>query len=177
MRAILLATLLGLSSLAAPAIAQAYTPGPHNITIPADYQTRFVRYAVVDKPDRKIIRHLYVNPEAFDALKKGEPSPDGTIIVMRDHAAKLDAAGNPMLDLQGRFIPLAPVLATAIQEKRKGWGVGYDDAKRNGEWEYARWDGAGNRAPASMDACFNCHKPLAAKDFNFTLWDYAQARR
>jgi hypothetical protein len=36
----------------APTSAQTYTPGPANITIPADYQTRFVRYSVVDKPDR-----------------------------------------------------------------------------------------------------------------------------
>jgi hypothetical protein len=173
-------TLLALPILlltGAPASAQTYTPGPANITIPADYQTRFVRYSVVDKPDRKIIRYLFVNPEAFDALKKGEPSPDGTVIVMEDHGAKLDAAGNPLLDQQGRFIPLVPVLAVAIQEKRKGWGVGYADDKRNGEWEYARWDAKGERAPASMDACFKCHLPRAAQDFNFTLWDYAQARR
>ena len=160
-----------------PAQAQTYTPGPANIAVPKDYQTRYVRYSVVDKPDRKIIRYLYVNPEAFDALKKGEPSPDGTVIVMEDHGAKLGPDGTPMLDQQGRFIPLAPVLAVAIQEKRKGWGAGYPEDLRNGEWEYARWDASGNRAPASMENCFKCHKPRAAQDFNFTLWDYTQARR
>jgi hypothetical protein len=175
-KTLLTLALLGLA--VGPAAAQpAYTPGPENINLPTDYQARFVRYSVVDKPDRKIIRFMYVNPEAFDALKKGEPSPDGTIIIMEDHGAKLDAAGTPMLDQQGRFIPLAPILAIGVQEKRKGWGVGYPDAKRNGEWEYARWDATGKRAPATMDACFNCHKPRTDQDFNFTLWDYAQARR
>ncbi len=161
-----------------PASAQAPAPpGPDNVQLPADYQTRFVRYSVVDKQDRKIIRYIYVNPEAFDAIKKGAPFPDGTAIIMEDHGAKLASDGTPMLDQQGRFIPLAPVLAIGMQEKRKGWGVGYAEEKRNGEWEYARFLPTGARNPASVEACFTCHKPRAAQDFTFTLWDYAEVRR
>ena len=164
--------------LSLPAAAQApYTPGPDNVVLPTDYQTRFVRYAMVDKPDRTIIRFMYVNPEAFDALKKGEPAPDGTVLVMEDHNAKLAADGTPMLDLQGRFIAQPAIIAIGMQEKRKGWGVGYAEEKRNGEWEYARFTPTGARNPAPVDACFQCHKPRAANDFTFTLWDYAQLRR
>lgn len=57
------------------AVAQSYTPGPHNIALPDGWENRFIRFATVDKPDRKIIRHLYVNPEAFAAAKPGEPLP------------------------------------------------------------------------------------------------------
>jgi hypothetical protein len=102
-----------------------YTPGPHNISIPADWQARFIRYATVDKPDRKIIRNLYVNPEAFAAMRAGEPFPSGTLVVMADQRARLDAAGNPLLDTSGRFIPDPPLIAVAAQEKRTGWGEGY----------------------------------------------------
>ena len=175
-KALLILTLLLIG--ASPASAQpAYTPGPENIILPADYQTRFVRYAMVDKAERKIIRFMYVNPEAFDALKKGQPSPDGTIVIMEDHAARLGPDGTPMLDQQGRFIALPAVVGIGVQEKRKGWGVGYPEEKRNGEWEYARFMPTGARNPAPVEACFTCHKPRAAQDFNFSLWDYAEARR
>jgi hypothetical protein len=172
---ILIAALL---LLAVPAGAQTvYVPGPENVALPADYQTRFVRYSMVDKAERKIIRFMYVNPAAFEALKKGEASPDGTILIMEDHAARLGPDGTPVLDQQGRFIPQPAILAIAVQEKRKGWGVGYPEAKRNGEWEYARFTAAGARNPATVENCFICHKARAAQDYNFTLWDYAEMRR
>lgn len=176
--ALMITAVLAGSVLVHSATAQpAYVPGPDNVALPADYQTRFVRYSTVDKPDRKIIRFMYASPGAFDAAKKGEPSPDGTVLIMEDHAAKLGPDGAPMLDQQGRFIPLAPILAIAVQEKRKGWGVGYAEEKRNGEWEYARFTATGARNPGPVENCFTCHKGRAGQDFNFTLWDYAQVRR
>lgn len=177
MRKTLLALALLLTAATGANAQTAYTPGPENIVLPPDYQTRFVRYSMVDKAERKIIRFMYVNPEAFDALKKGAPSPDGTTIIMEDHAARLAPDGTPMLDQQGRFIATPAIVAIGVQEKRKGWGVGYADEKRNGEWEYARFMPTGARNPAPVEACFTCHKPRAAQDFNFTLWDYAEARR
>ena len=73
---VLAAALLGAALAAsAPAQPRPYTPGPQNITLPADWQARFIRYAKVDKPDRKIIRNIYINPEAFAALAPGQPLP------------------------------------------------------------------------------------------------------
>lgn len=54
--------------------------------------------------------------------------------------ARVDAAGNPLLDQRGRFIPEPAIIAIGVQEKRAGWGVGYPPEKRNGEWEYARFN-------------------------------------
>lgn len=167
-----------LAGLATAVLAQSYTPGPQNITVPADWETRFIRYATVDKPDRKIIRHLYVNPDAFAAAKPGEPLPYGTLIIMADTRARLDAQGNPLLDHSGRFIPEPGWIAIAAQQKERGWGEGYPPEKRNGEWEYARFMGDGSRNPASVEACFTCHlQTRAAQDFAFDFWDYVQKRR
>ena len=165
--------------LAEPAHGQtAYKPGPENITLPTDYQTRFVRYATIDKAERKIVRFMYVNPEAAAAAKKGEPFPDGSVLVMEDHAARLGPDNAPLVDMQGRFIPLPPILGVALQEKRAGWGVGYPDEKRNGEWEYARFNGDGTRNNAPVEACFTCHlQNVANQDFTFTTWPYFQNRR
>lgn len=162
-----------------PAIAQTdYKPGPDNVAFPAGYATDFIRYATVDKLERKIIRFLYVDPASFAAAKPGQPLPYGTVIVMEDHAARLGPDGTPLVDQQGRLIPLPAILAVAVQEKREGWGVGYPDTVRNGEWEYGRFNGDGTRNPGPVAACFDCHiKVRKDQDFAFNFWDYVQARK
>jgi hypothetical protein len=163
------------------ALAQApagYSPGPHNITLPPDWETRFVRYAVVDRADRKIIRHMYANPEAFAAARAGEPLPHGSLFIMADTNARLGPDGTPLRDQQGRMIPIPGWIALGVQEKRAGWGEGYSPEKRNGEWEYARFFGDGRRNEASVEACFTCHiQARAQQDFTFNFWDYVQTRR
>jgi hypothetical protein len=172
------AVLLAFTALAAAQPRAPYTPGPQNIQLPTDWQTRFIRYATVDKADRKIIRHIYVNPESFAAIRAGQPAPQGTLIIMADTRARLDPQGNPLLDSSGRFIPEPGWSAIGTQQKEAGWGEGYGPEMRNGEWEYAAFDGAGQRRDISLNACFACHlQARAGQDFTFTYWDFAQARR
>ena len=179
MRLVLLAAGAALLTLTAAAQTRApYTTGPHNIELPADWQARFVRYATVDKPDRKIIRHMYVNPEAYAATRAGQPAPHGTLLIMADTRARLDPQGNPLLDTAGRFIPEPGWIAIGTQQKEAGWGEGYGPDQRNGEWEYAAFDGAGQRRNIPLNSCFTCHlQARAGQDFNFTYWDHAAARR
>lgn len=51
------------------------TAGPEKVAFPA-YQTH-VLYDVLDQPENKEIRELYVNPEALRGLKEGQPLPSG----------------------------------------------------------------------------------------------------
>jgi len=165
--------------LAGAALAQqAYRPGPHNIDLPAGWETKFIRYATLDNPTRKIVRNFYVNPEAFAAAKPGAPLPDGTLIILADNKARLAADGTPLLDQQGRLIPEPGWAAIGVQEKRAGWGEGYPPEKRNGNWEYARFTGDGSRNDAPVEACFTCHlQTRAEQDFAFNFWDYVQTQR
>lgn len=174
---------------AAPPAAEAQSPapaavaGPLNITLPPDWESRFIRYATVDKADRKIIRFLYVNPEAFAAARPGQPLPNDTLIVMADRRARLGPDGNPLVDQQGRFIADTPIIAIGVQQKRQGWGASYPAEWRNADWEYARFTADGSRpanssTPDSMRACFTCHIQVrASEDFAFNFWDYVQTRR
>lgn len=166
-------------ALGAGAMAQTrYTPGPHNIELPADWQTRFIRYTTVDNAARKIIHNIYVNPESFAVARPGQPMPDGTFLIMADQRARVDADGNPLLDASGRFIPEPGWIAIGVQQRNPGWGQGYPAHLRNGEWEYARFNGDGSRNNASVEACFACHiGTRASQDFTFGFWDYVQARR
>jgi hypothetical protein len=121
---------------------------------------------------------MYVNPEAYAATRNGQPAPYGTLIIMADTRARLDPQGNPLLDTSGRFIPEPGWIALGVQQKEPGWGVGYGPELRNGEWEYAAFDGAGQRRNIPLNNCFTCHlQARAQQDFNFTYWDHAAARR
>ena len=181
MRKIMLAGIATAVLAVGAAMAQSratYVPGPQNIELPADWQARFIRYATVDKADRKIIRHMYVNPEAYAATRAGQLAPVGTLIIMADTRARLDAAGNPLLDTSGRFIPEPGWIALGVQQKGEGWGEGYGPERRNANWEYAAFTGTGERRNVSLNGCFTCHlQARAQQDYNFTYWDHAQARR
>jgi hypothetical protein len=172
----LIAAGLGTAAIAQP---RPYTPGAHNIELPADWAARFVRYTTVDKPDRKIIRNIYINPEAYAALRPGAPMPYGSVVIMADQRARLDAQGVPLLDANGRMIPEQPFIAVAVQQKERGWGEGYGPDLRNGEWEYASFNAqTGARIERPMNACFTCHlQARAQQDFTFTTWDYANRAR
>jgi Cytochrome P460 len=157
----------------APAASRA---GSENVTLPEGWRDTYVRYSIVDKAERKIVRYIYADPDAFAAAVKGQPFPDNTTLVMEDHPARLSAGGTPLLDQQGRFIPDPKVAAIFAQKKHDGWGAAYPAEKRNGDWEYARLNPDGTRNPAAVDACFTCHKSRVTQDFTFTFWDYLQAR-
>ena len=161
------------------ALAQrSYTPGPANITLPADWQARFIRYAVVERVDRKQVMQMYVNPEAYAAAKPGEPLPQGTLLVMAAYRARLGPDGTPLRDQQGRMIPEATATGYNVQEKQPGWGEGYGPERRNGEWEYARFQADGSRNDGSVDSCFSCHlQTRPQQDFAFNFWDDVQTRR
>ena len=81
--------------------------GPEKVKFPEGYQTQFVRYTTVDKLERKTIRFMYVNPESLSSAKPNQPAPYGTVIIMEDHKATLDADGNLVMDARGRLVPTA----------------------------------------------------------------------
>jgi Cytochrome P460 len=143
--------------------------GGDKVAFPENFATGEL-YGTVDRTDNKQHRELYVTPpSALDAAKKGEPLPSGTVLTMVQYAAKLDAAGNPEKDANGRFIK-ANVVGYTVMEKRTGWGAEYPDSQRNGEWEYQAFRADKTPNPgANLTNCFTCHKPLGDKvDFVFS---------
>ena len=147
--------------------------GAEKVAFPEGYQTHFVRYTTVDKPKRKTVRFMYVNPESLAKAKANQPAPHGTVLIIEDHKAKLDAAGNPVTDARGRFIPTSEITNIFVQEKQPGWGAEYPAAKRNGEWEYSWFNAKGvlrTEAFVKFDNCFACHKENAEfDDYTFTF--------
>ena len=158
------------------AIAFSAWAGPEKISFPEGYQSHFVRYVTMDKPKLKAVRFLCVNPESLQTAEPNRPAPYGTVIVMQDNKAKLGPDGVPVKDALGRFVPTTEITNIFVQEKQPGWGTEYTAEKRNGEWEYAWFEPAGNPKTGpkvNFDRCFACHKDqVEARDYMFTLPDF-----
>ena len=172
-----LAASIAVACASAALIAVTARAGGDKVAFPANYASGTL-YTTVDRADNKQYRELYISPAAaIDAAKKGEPLPSGTVITLVQYRAQLDAQGNPTKDANGRFSK-GDLLAYTVMEKRTGWGTEYPDNIRNGEWEYQAFkaDRTPNTA-ANLQACFNCHKPLDAKqDFVFSYDKIKSAR-
>src|SRR5262245_21066561 len=142
------------------------TAGAEKVVFPA-YQTH-VLYDVLDQPENKEVRELYVNPEALQSLKAGQPLPSGTVLSAPTFKAVLNDKGEFMTDANGRLVR-GRLDRIVVMEKRTGWGSEYPADLRNGEWEYARFGPDGKlSANVKYDACFQCHKPKSDDDFVFS---------
>ncbi|NGO56020.1 cytochrome P460 family protein [Allomesorhizobium camelthorni] len=154
--------------LAAPLFAT-----PDRVKLPAQYSSGFVLYNKVDRPDRKRVRFMYVNPEAHARARPGEILPEGTILIMEDHDVAIGADGNPVLDKDGRLMPTDALTGIFVMEKRTGFGAANElpPDKDNGDWDYAAYkaDGSPN-SEAKLESCFACHMSRSNRDFTFTYF-------
>ena len=151
-------------------LAASVMAAPEKIAFPHGYE-KWMLYATVDRYDSKQYRELYTSPEAVKAVREGRPIPDGTVIVMAIHSAKVDDKGVPQKDGKGRFIK-EKLAGVTVMEKRKGSGASVPEEWRNGDWQYAAFthDGKPNeKANASIKNCFVCHKPHEKQDFVISL--------
>ena len=159
----------GVSSLLV-VLAGASLAGPDRVAFPKGYDTAWIKYTVVERPDRKIVRNMYVNPEAHARAKAGEPIPDGTVLVMEDMKVRLDASGSPVIGSDGRFVPTGEVVGIFVMEKQRGWGEAISADKRNGDWDYSSFAPDGTVRPnLNTSGCFACHLNRSGeRDFTFT---------
>ncbi|OLC57070.1 MAG: hypothetical protein AUH76_19695 [Candidatus Rokubacteria bacterium 13_1_40CM_4_67_11] len=168
-RSLVTVCILALPIAVALLTARSSTAGPEKIEFPANWE-HYVLYTIVDRYDVKQYRELYASSqEAVDAMKRGQPLPDRTVLVLVQYKAQADAQGNPLKNASGRFLK-GDRIGFTVMEKRQGWGAEYPGDLRNGEWEYSAFgtDGRFN-ANANYTGCFQCHKPHEKQDFVISL--------
>ena len=167
----------GTAGCVATAFAAVSLAGPERVPYPEGYADRFVLYNQVDRPDRGIVRFMYVSPESHEQAADGASAPDGTVLIMEDHPAALDADGAPLLGPDGRLIPSDEVTAVFVMEKQPGWGDTLPAETRNGDWDYAAYLADGSPRPdTTFDGCFGCHMNRSGSDFTFTYSAYLRDR-
>lgn len=165
-------------AVGASLIAGTASAGTENVAFPSGYDTGYVLYHDVDKPDRKrgpTYRKFYINKSALAAVSAGKPLPSGTVLVREDWFVKQDGDRNAIKGADGRYVPIGKK-AVFVMEKRDGWGAEYPAEMRNGNWEYAAFgkDGARNEK-MKIGNCFGCHLKVKASDYVFSLKDIKAA--
>ncbi len=160
-----IAAVLATAALTHSVVGQAVVPGgPNKLAYPEGWDKQ-VMYATVDRHDTKQFREFYTSAEAVKAAREGKPIPDGTVITLAAYMAKVDAAGAPLKDANGRFIKDKLVVVNSMQ-KKAGWGQDIPADVRNGDWIYQSFspDGKVNEK-ANLTACYQCHLPFKRDDY------------
>ena len=140
-----------------------------NIKFPDGYKNTFKMYTTVNRPDINQVRYLYANPVALTAAREGKPLPDGSVLVLEQHAAKLDGDRKPVVGPDGFFVA-DRLVAYALMERQAGWGKDIPEMLRNDEWHYAVYNPDFKiRAGVNHADCMACHKPLDQKSYTFSI--------
>jgi cytochrome c553 len=140
-----------------------------NVRWPEGYEGSFTRYATVNRPDINQVRYLWANPVALDAARGGRSLPDGSVLLLEQHAVKMGGDGKPLVGADGYF-ERDRLLAYAVMERGAGWGSDIPDMLRNEDWHYAVFTPARQmRAGVNQADCLACHKPLDKVSYTFSL--------
>lgn len=148
-----------------------------NVTMPENHRASFTMYQTVNRPDINQVRYLYANDIAVRAAREGKALPDGSLIVLEQHAAKLDADKKPITAADGFFVA-DRLLAYAVMERGAGWGKDIPEILRNEDWQYAVYTPARQLRPGVNQAeCLACHKPLNTASYTFSIKALTEAAK
>lgn len=169
------------NSLAPASLAVKSEPLPHlartRVTFPEGYKSTFRMYQTVNRPDINQVRYLWANPVAFAAAREGKPLPAGSVLLLEQHAARLDGDRRPVLGADGFFVA-ERLVAYALMGSDAGWGNDFPAMLRNGDWNYAVFNPDTKlRTGVNQADCLACHKPLDKTSYTFSLEPLAAAAR
>jgi cytochrome c553 len=148
-----------------------------NVRYPENYKQTFTMYQTVNRPDIGQVRYLYANPVALQAAREGKSLPDGSVLLLEQHAAKMGADKKPIAGPDGFFVA-DRLLAYAIMERQAGWGRDIPENLRNEDWQYAVYSPTRELRPGvNQGECLACHKPLDKESFTFSIKGLTEAAK
>src|SRR5215467_7861772 len=132
-------------------------PTVDRVGFPAGYKDNFHFFYTFDNYQNRQIRKVYGN-DAAASVSPGQVFnfPYGSIILFESYTVRQDSSGEPVLDENGRFIPV-DLTTIFVMRKEKGFGEDYKEI-RNGEWEYVAYrpDGSVSTPPSATGSCALC---------------------
>jgi cytochrome c553 len=147
------------------------------VAFPENYKASFTMYQTVNRTDINQVRYLWANPAALQAAREGRPMPPGAVLVLEQHAARLDADKKPVTGSDGYYVS-DRFLAFAVMGSGAGWGDAFPEMLRNGDWNYAAFGPDMKlRTGVNQAECLACHKPLDKSSFVFSLEPMARGAK
>ena len=121
----------------------------------------------IQRADAKQVREIYINPLGH-RTQKGQPFPNGTVMVMENYAAKPGAGGK---------LEKGDLLRVFVMGKGEGWGDTSPQGLKNGDCVYAAYSADGRtNSPEPIATCRACHLPLVKQDFVHRYDEYFDQR-
>jgi cytochrome c553 len=146
------------------------------VKFPEGYRDSFTKYHTINFPAAKEVRYYFANPAALAAAKAGKSLPDGSVLFVEVHSAKLDDNKNPVMGPDGFFVADKLMRYTAM-ERETGWGNEIPELLRNENWHYAIFTAAKAQQGINHAECLACHKPLSNVSYTFTLKQLTDAAK
>jgi hypothetical protein len=138
-----------LSGCAVLAVGMQVHAEPNRTTMPDI--SKLVHYTTVTRGE--VTEHIMTTREAIEAVKRGDPIPNGTHFALVDYR-------------DGK------VFRYFIMEKGEGFGQDYDENRRTADWQF-QWfkpDGSINM-DENTARCQRCHTSRSDRDFLYTFND------
>lgn len=108
-----------------------------------------VHYTTVRRGD--VTEHIMTTREAIDAIKQGQPIPDGTHFVLVDYR-------------QGK------VHRYFVMQKGEGWGNDYDEGRRTEDWQFQWfWADRSINMDENTARCQSCHSSRSDENYLYTF--------
>ncbi|MBT3068086.1 cytochrome P460 family protein [Rhodoferax sp. U11-2br] len=117
---------------------------------------QLVHYATVKRGQST--EHMLTSQAAIDAVKKGQPVPNGTHVVLVDYRD-------------------AKVFRYFVMEKGSNWGADYEPKRRTHDWQFQAFkpDRTINLSENSA-RCQSCHQSQETEQYLYTLNDLRQSK-
>jgi hypothetical protein len=122
----------------------------NRVTFPANLD-QLVHYTTVTRGN--VTEHMLTSQAAIDAVRKGQPIPNGTHLVLKDIRE-----GKPY-----RYF---------VMQKGAGWGNDYDARRRTGDWQFQWfWPDKSINMQENTSRCQSCHESRESDQYMYTLRD------
>ena len=109
---------------------------------------QLVHYTTVKRGN--VTEHILTTRVAMDAVKNGQPIPDGTHFVLADHR-------------DGK------IYRYFVMEKGNGFDSDYDDRRRTGNWQFQWfWPDKTVNMNENTARCQSCHRSQASSEYLYT---------
>ncbi len=139
------------------------------VTFPEGYKSTFRMYQTTNRADLNQVRYLWANPVAVQAAREGRPIPAGAVMLLEQHATKLDGDKKPVMGSDGFFVA-DRLVGYVVMGTGTDWGRGFPDMLRNDDWNYAVFaPDMKMRTGVNQADCLACHKPLDKASYLFSL--------
>jgi hypothetical protein len=119
----------------------------NRVTFPENLD-QLVHYTTVKRGN--VTEHIMTTREAMEAVRNGQPVPNGTHFVLVDHR-------------DGKLYRYF------VMQKGDGWGTDYDDRRRTSNWQFQWfWPDKTVNMNENTNRCQSCHRSQSGSEYLYT---------